>query len=171
LHEAIVGDGGETWQSRLIDGEMWFHTDKCCHRCPHRASFLYGIEIPSAGGHTKFSSMYAAYDRLPADLKRRLDGAMVMQGQQYGVGRRIDVTLPLESTHHCRQPIFVTNPGSARKALLRRGIIPRISPCAAVRPTRARHALASDVATIVNALAKRSMTFRSTTSVPRSLVL
>ena len=52
-------------------------------------SFLYGIEIPFAGGHTKFSSMYAAYDRLPADLKRRLDGAMVMQGQQYGVGRRI----------------------------------------------------------------------------------
>jgi hypothetical protein len=61
--------------------------------------------------------MYAAYERLPTDLKRRLDGTMVMQGQQYGVGRRIDVTLPLESTHHCRQPIFVTNPGSARKAL------------------------------------------------------
>ena len=101
----------------LGHGEMWFHTDKCYHRRPHRASFLYGIEIPSAGGHTKFSSMYAAYDRLPADLKRRLDGAMVMQGQQYGVGRRIDVTLPLESTHHCRQPIFVTNPGSGRKAL------------------------------------------------------
>jgi taurine dioxygenase len=61
--------------------------------------------------------MYAAYDNLPADLKRRLDGAMVVQGQQYGVGRRIDVTLPLESTHHCAQPIFVTNPGSGRKAL------------------------------------------------------
>jgi taurine dioxygenase len=42
---------------------------------------------------------------------------MTLQGQQYGVGRRIDVTLPLESTHHCRQPIFVTNPGSGRKAL------------------------------------------------------
>ena len=101
----------------LGHGEMWFHTDKCYHRRPHRASFLYGLEIPSEGGHTKFSSMYAAYDRLPADLKRRLDGAMVLQGQQYGVGRRIDVTLPLESTHHCRQPIFVTNPGSGRKAL------------------------------------------------------
>jgi len=101
----------------LGHGEMWFHTDKCYHRRPHRASFLYGIEIPSEGGHTRFSSMYAAYDRLPADLKRRLDGAMVIQGQQYGVGRRIDLTLPLESTHHCRQPIFVTNPGSGRKAL------------------------------------------------------
>src|SRR5262245_16741026 len=51
----------------LGHGEMWFHTDKCYHRRPHRVSFLYGIEIPSVGGHTKFSSMCAAYDRLPAD--------------------------------------------------------------------------------------------------------
>jgi len=101
----------------LGHGEMWFHIDKCYHRQPHRATFLYGIEIPSEGGHTQFSSMYAAYENLPADLKRQLDGAMVVQGQQYGVGRRIDVTLPLESTHHCAQPIFVTNPGSGRKAL------------------------------------------------------
>jgi taurine dioxygenase len=101
----------------LGHGEMWFHTDKCYHRRPHRATFLYGIEIPSEGGHTRFSSMYAAHDKLPPDLKRRLDSAMVMQGQQYGVGRRIDVTLPLASTHHCRQPIVVTNPGSGRKAL------------------------------------------------------
>ena len=101
----------------LGHGEMWFHTDKCYHRRPHRASFLYGLEIPSEGGHTKFSSMYAAYDRLPVELKRQLEGVMTLQGQQYGVGRRIDVTLPLESTHHCRQPIFVTNPGSGRKAL------------------------------------------------------
>lgn len=101
----------------LGHGEMWFHTDKCYHRRPHRATFLYGVEIPSEGGHTKFSSLYAAYDNLPAELKRRLVGAWVMQGQQYGVGRRIDITLPLESTHHCLQPIFVTNPGSGRKAL------------------------------------------------------
>jgi taurine dioxygenase len=101
----------------LGHGEMWFHTDKCYHRSPHRATFLYGIDIPSEGGHTQFSSLYAAYDNLPADLKRRLEGAWVMQGQQYGVGRRIDVTLPLESTHHCLQPIFVINPGSGRKAL------------------------------------------------------
>src|SRR6202034_1842496 len=101
----------------LGHGEMWFHTDKCYHRRPHRATFLYGIEIPSEGGHTQFSSMYAAYENLPADLKQRLDGVMVMQGQQYNVARRIDVTLLLESTHHCAQPIFVTNPGSGRKAL------------------------------------------------------
>ena len=27
----------------LGHGEMWFHTDKCYHRRPHRATFLYGI--------------------------------------------------------------------------------------------------------------------------------
>jgi taurine dioxygenase len=101
----------------LGHGEMWFHTDKCYHRRPHRATFLYGIDIPSEGGHTQFASMYAAYENLPVDLRRRLDGAWVMQGQQYGVGRRIDITLPLESTHHCLQPIFVANPGSGKKAL------------------------------------------------------
>ena len=101
----------------LGHGEMWFHTDKCYHRRPHRASFLYGMEIPAEGGHTKFSSLYAAYENLPADLKRQLEGVMVIQGQQYGVGRRIDLTLKLESTHHCAQPIVVTNPDSGRKGL------------------------------------------------------
>ena len=84
----------------LGHGEMWFHTDKCYHRRPHRASFLYGIEIPSEGGHTMFSSLYAAYDGLTADLKKRLDGAMVMQGHQYSVGKRIDLSLKLENIHH-----------------------------------------------------------------------
>jgi taurine dioxygenase len=80
-------------------------------------SFLYGIEIPWAGGHTRFSSSYAAYDRLPGELKRRLDGVMVMQGHEYSVGKRINLERKLEDIHHCLQPIFVTNPGSGRKAL------------------------------------------------------
>src|SRR3984957_13317723 len=101
----------------LGHGEMWFHTDKCYHRRPHRASFLYGIEIPSEGGHTRFSSSYAAYDRLPGDLKRQLDGVMVMQGHEYSVGKRINLDRKLEGIHHCLLPIFVTNPGSGRKAL------------------------------------------------------
>jgi taurine dioxygenase len=111
-----VNEKGEPLGS-LGHGEMWFHTDKCYHRRPHRASFLYGIEIPSQGGHTKFSSLYAAYDRLPEELKRRLDGVMVMQGHEYSVGRRINLERKLEDIHHCSQPIIVRNPGSGRKAL------------------------------------------------------
>jgi taurine dioxygenase len=101
----------------LGHGEMWFHTDKCYLKRPHRVSFLYGIEIPSEGGHTKFSSLYAAYDRLPDELKRRLEGVMVMQGHEYSVGKRINLGRKLEDIHHYRQPIVVTNPDSGRKGL------------------------------------------------------
>jgi taurine dioxygenase len=101
----------------LGHGEMWFHTDKCYVEKPHRFSFLYGIEIPSVGGNTKFTSLYSAYDKMPADLKKRFEKTFVMQGQQYDVGRRIDITAPLETIHHFRQPMIVTNPDSGKKAL------------------------------------------------------
>jgi len=101
----------------LGHGEMWFHTDKCYHQCPHRGSFLYGIEIPSEGGHTKFASLYAAYDNIPDDLRRRLEGARVMQGYDYGSDTRLDLDINLDNIFHYSQPIFITNPGSGRRAL------------------------------------------------------
>jgi len=101
----------------LGHGEMWFHTDKCYRERPHRATFLYGIEIPAEGGHTKFASLYAAYDNLPDDIKRRLANAMVMQGHEYSVGRRLNLDVDLAAILHFRQPIIVANPGSGRKAV------------------------------------------------------
>ena len=101
----------------LGQGEMWFHSDKCYHERPHRASFLYGIEIPSDGGHTKFASLYGAYDRIPDDLKHRLEGARVMQGYDYGSDSRLDLNVNLDNIFHYSQPTFVTNPGSGRTAL------------------------------------------------------
>jgi len=101
----------------LGHGEMWFHSDKCYHQRPHRASFLYGIKVPTEGGHTKYSSLYGAYDNVPDDLKRRLDGARVMQGYDYANTSRLSLDINLDNIFHYSQPIFVTNPGSGRKAL------------------------------------------------------
>ncbi len=101
----------------LGHGEMWFHSDKCYHQRPHRASFLYGIEIPTEGGHTKFSSMYAAYENIPAELRNRLEGKKVMQGYDYGCDQRLNLDIDLNNIFHYSQPIFVTNPGSKRKGL------------------------------------------------------
>ena len=38
------------------------------------ASMLYAIEIPSKGGNTLFANAYMAYETLPVDLKRRIQG-------------------------------------------------------------------------------------------------
>jgi taurine dioxygenase len=101
----------------LGHGDMWFHSDKCYRPKPHRVSFLYGIEIPSEGGHTKFSSLYSAYDNMSDELKERLDDAFVMQGYDYGNTRRVDPNVDLEDILHHRQPMIVTNPSSGRKSL------------------------------------------------------
>jgi len=101
----------------LGQGEMWFHTDKCYVERPHRFSFLYGLEIPTEGGHTKFASLCEAYDRLPEGTKKKFEGKMVMQGHQYSAGRRIDIAADLSAIHHYPQPLVVTNPDSGRKGL------------------------------------------------------
>jgi taurine dioxygenase len=53
--------------------EGW-HTDHTNREKPPAATILYGLEVPSAGGATSVASMRAAYDALPDDEQRRLEG-------------------------------------------------------------------------------------------------
>src|ERR1700678_3107222 len=46
----------------LGDGEAVWHTDMSYLDVPPKASMLYAIEVPPAGGNTSFCSMYAVYD-------------------------------------------------------------------------------------------------------------
>ena len=104
----------------LGDGEMWFHTDKCYVEKPHRASFLYAVEIPIEGGHTKFASLYNAYDRLPAEIRSRIEGRKVLQVYDYGKDQAADpddVNSRLDELLHYWQPIVVTNPDTGRRAV------------------------------------------------------
>ncbi|MBT5051519.1 MAG: TauD/TfdA family dioxygenase [Rhodospirillaceae bacterium] len=101
----------------LGHSEMWFHTDKCYIEKPHRASFLYAVDIPTEGGHTKFASLYNAYDRLPPDLKNKLDGRKVLQLYDYTSNDFPDLNQNLDDLLHYWQPLFVTNPDTGRKAV------------------------------------------------------
>jgi taurine dioxygenase len=101
----------------LGDGEMWFHTDKCYVEKPHRASFLYAVEIPSEGGHTKFASLYNAYDRLPTDIRERIEGRRVLQVYDYGKVEAADVDERLDELLHYWQPMVVANPDTGRRAV------------------------------------------------------
>lgn len=62
-------------------GQSW-HTDMSYSKTIAFANVLYGIRIPRRDGktlgNTEFSSMHAAYDGLPDDLKRRLEGKTVL---------------------------------------------------------------------------------------------
>ena len=64
--------------------ELVWHTDMSYNPRPPRASLLYALEVPADGGDTGFLNMYAAYQTLPDDLKRAIDG------KPAGIGMRED---------------------------------------------------------------------------------
>jgi taurine dioxygenase len=57
----------------LADAGTYFHTDYSYLDVPARATMLYSIQVPRKGGDTLFANQYAAYDELPAELKRKID--------------------------------------------------------------------------------------------------
>lgn len=68
----IVIDGKP--QGSLGSGESRWHTDMSYNDNPPMGSVLYALAIPDEGGETSFANMYLAYERLPDDLKRAVEG-------------------------------------------------------------------------------------------------
>ena len=58
--------------------QMW-HTDSSFKRVPALASLLSGREVPPEGGETQYASMRVAYERLPMDLQRHLEGKVAIR--------------------------------------------------------------------------------------------
>ena len=103
----------------LPDGEMHFHSDQCYLEKPATGTFLYAIEVPSAGGDTLFLNMYKAYETLPADIKARIDGRKALNAYLYdSTTRAVNGTKVDFTAHpHYVQPIVRTHPATKRKAL------------------------------------------------------
>jgi alpha-ketoglutarate-dependent taurine dioxygenase len=67
-------------------GEAVWHTDMSYIPEPPKASMLYALEIPPAGGDTGFVNMYCGYEALPADLKGRIAHLSVKHDGTYNSG-------------------------------------------------------------------------------------
>jgi taurine dioxygenase len=68
----IIRDGQAV--GGLGNSELVWHQDMSYNELPPKASLLYGIETPSAGGETFFYNLYEAYATLPEPLKTRIQG-------------------------------------------------------------------------------------------------
>jgi taurine dioxygenase len=74
----------------LADGGTYWHTDYSYLAEAAKATTLYSIQVPRRGGDTLFANMRAAYDDLPAAMKRRIDGMVTLN--LYGNRDNLDVT-------------------------------------------------------------------------------
>jgi taurine dioxygenase len=101
----------------LPDGEMQFHTDQCHQEIPAKASMLYAIEVPSVGGNTLFANAYLAYETLPAEIKRRIDGRKALNAYDYDTAATIRKAVVPEGAPSYAHPVVRTHPATGRKAL------------------------------------------------------
>ena len=62
----------------LADAGTYFHTDYSYLEVPARCTMLYSIEVPRRGGDTLFADQYAAYDGLPAAMRRRIENLVAL---------------------------------------------------------------------------------------------
>ena len=100
----------------LPDGEMMFHHDMIHAEVPSKATLLYAVEIPSAGGNTLFASGYAAYDTLDLAIRQKLEGRQAMHHYNYGSTQRGD-RRGTEAFGECTHPVFRTHDDTGRKAV------------------------------------------------------
>src|SRR5262245_1129244 len=101
----------------LPDGEMHFHSDQCHQEQPAKASMLYAIEVPSKGGNTLFANAYKAYETLPDDIKRQIDGRRALNAYDYDNAATRRGTRLADGVPRCSHPVVRTHPATGRKAL------------------------------------------------------
>jgi taurine dioxygenase len=101
--------------------EAVWHTDMSYIPEPPMASALYALEVPPSGGDTGFCNMYLAYETLPEELQRRVEGRVCRHDasrNSAGELRRGFVDAPDASqTIGAEHPIVRTHPVTGRKAL------------------------------------------------------
>jgi taurine dioxygenase len=106
--------------SRYIPG-AGYHTDHSNAAEPPKATVLLAVELPDSGGDTQFVNMQEAYDGLPDDTKRRIDGLRAVQVYQSLHSTR--KLTPLSAENRVRAPASVihpivrTHPENGRKGL------------------------------------------------------
>ncbi len=101
--------------------ELVWHTDMSYNSLPPRASLLYALEVPPDGGNTGFLNMHTAYETLPAELKRAIEGKSCIHDSsrnsagelRKGFQRTIDVRQTPGAVH----PLVRLHPVTKRKAL------------------------------------------------------
>ena len=116
---SVVKDGKPV--GGLGSYELVWHTDMSYNPLPPRASLLYALEVPPDGGNTGFLNMYTAYETLPSELKRAVEGRTCIHDSsrnsagelRKGFQRTIDVRHTPGAVH----PLVRLHPVSKRKAL------------------------------------------------------
>ena len=105
----------------LGDGEAVWHADMTYIDLPPKAGILYALEVPENQGNTHFANMNLAYSELPAALKEKIDGKILIHDSAHNSAGMLrkgysEVNDPTE-TPGARHPIVITDKSTNQKLL------------------------------------------------------
>ena len=111
----------------IADGGSGWHSDLSYMERPSLGSLLYAVQTPEKGGDTEWANMYAAYETLPDETKKRIEGLKAIhQFDQRSNPRLPPPDLRYRDAHSdelraltpdVQHPIVRTHPVTGRKVL------------------------------------------------------
>lgn len=108
----------------IRNGAALWHTDQSYEAIPARATMLYSLIAPRAGGATQFCDMASAYAALPAATQAQLQGLRMAHKYGYGTRRagELDVNPLINDDQDNRvppvlHPVVVAHPHTGRRTL------------------------------------------------------
>lgn len=102
--------------------DVGWHSDQTFRPEPSTGAILYGVEVPRDGGDIYWADQYGAYDRLPEDVKRIIEG----RTGRYRYAKRLTILNPAELKGQIDElarapdvfhPLVLQHPRTGRKAL------------------------------------------------------
>lgn len=101
-------------------GNRLWHTDSSFKRVPAMASLLSGREVPPSGGETEYADLRGAWDALPAERRRGLEGLVAEHSFVYSrglIGYDQFTDAERAEVPPVQQAVVRVHPASGRKAL------------------------------------------------------
>lgn len=125
----IIAVKREASETSPVFAEAW-HTDWSFQAVPPAGTCLFGIVIPPMGGDTLFADQHLALEKMPADLRAKLEGRVAIhsarsayaKGGVYGdadrAARSMDIRPSDDAlTAEHRHPIIRKHPETGREAI------------------------------------------------------
>ena len=102
-------------------GEAEWHSDMTYLDVPPTASVLYGHEVPPVGADTWFANMYLALEKMPPDLRGKIEGRKALHNSSYTsageLRKGMDEVANVQDAPGALHPMIIEHPETHRTAL------------------------------------------------------
>ena len=103
--------------------EVDWHSDQTFRPNPATGALLYGVEVPPRGGRFFWANQYLAFESLPAEVRRLIDGRQgrYSYAKRLGIFKASELASKVEDLKRqhpdVAHPLVLTHPRTGRKAL------------------------------------------------------